>query len=75
MIWYLNQVARKLASMQHGWKVKEANDKQRQLEQKEARKQTLAADERVVEAMKQRRDTSRTRKEVLSMSVIWLRLE
>ena len=51
--------------MQHGWKVKEANDKQRQLEQKEARKQTLAADERVVEAMKQRRDTSRTRKEVL----------
>lgn len=56
--------------MQHGWKVKEANDKQRQLEQKEARKQTLAADERVVEAMKQRRDTSRSRKEVLSMSVL-----
>lgn len=54
--------------MQHGWKVKEANDKQRQLEQKEARKQTLAADERVVDAMKQRRDSSRTRKEVLSIS-------
>ena len=57
--------------MQHGWKVKEANDKQRQLEQKEARKQTLAADERVVEAMKQRRDTSRTRKEVIPAWVLF----